>query len=1019
MTRTPAIKSSRLQGLWVLLFAAAQLLQGCDNPACVFGPAGCQEDDGGAGGGDVGSELLADPPQDGELLSPDAPEITAFFPRNDAHPLTPIVLIFSESMAPAGIETAFELVQTSVEIGIPDLPGVPLIGTLVGEGRVAILKIDSPIPGAEALPNGTTYRVELSEGAKLLDRTGQALDLGFLNSVGTFSVAETPSATPELLTMWPQHGTTDQSTMPEIVAVFDRTMNPLSVLNPDAFSVTVNESPPTYDPSPSMLVVDTGITFHYFPQVYTWRSFDPDGEPALLGQDSIVALELAESIVSAQNESYPGSSTSFGTASVNPPATVAITSTPTNAFGMSHINGMIPIEVTVTLQDPAAAGDFLTFYIYGNSEDSGSLSLLSREVAVVDGATEVLLGEPLLDIVDDSFGPRFADGNIYIAASQRRGDVRSPVRMLDTDPLESGDQPAILDTVAPILIGLGADGSQTTEYVSTTSGVTVVGLANEELSAVEVMVLLDGVEITNGELAPVVGANSEGGFVAKPITLDPGIVDPLTLPGAMTVTVYDHAMNPAVPLDLDWRQLGVSGPGAALPGGGDVTVRVFDATNHQPVSGALVISHEVDAAVTDLNEGWTDSAGVTLVLSAPVGATVVTVDAAGYDLFTFHGVPTTRLDVPLQPSTPRPGHIFYIARSDVSLLANPLVEVRVADDRLIGAPVPLSCEDSPEVGVLCDFPIADIAASRFGTPTLLATVNSGPFTPESFLKVAQLDFLTQAAEPDGKVILNFEVPELLPELIVDPEEAAQPAPDAFLNTSLLNTLDTSNLVDGSPRVLIEGAVPSLGTTAVVGAGIANDSRPSDGIWEVQGAFAGAADGVSDGAEDQLGRWVSEGLIEDDLLMRIDLEDTQGNATGRRVRFSELGDDPLTAPHAPDVPVLLSPAVNTGGSDFPVEFLDTLDDTQGGLFRVRLSDVTGRSWEVWCLNGAGSGASITANLPEIVTRGGQPLADGPLDVVVSLLGVPRTEFDPAEFMWGELSANADARAHTAVLGLQQP
>ncbi len=305
-----------------------------------------------------------------------------------------------------------------------------------------------------------------------------------------------------------------------------------------------------------------------------------------------------------------------------------------------------------------------------------------------------------------------------------------------------------------------------------------------------------------------------------------------------------------------------------------------------------------------------------------------------------------------------------------------------------------------------------------GTPTLLATVNSGPFTPESFLKVAQLDFLTQAAEPDVKENLNFEVLELLPSILDDDsEEAAQWAPEASLDTSLLVTLDTSNLVDGSPRVLIEGAVPSLGTTAAVGAGIAHDPPFGSFIWEVQGAFAGAADGVSDDAEDQLGRWVSEGLIEDDLLMRIDLEDTQGNATGRRVRFSELAIAPLLT--APDVPVLSSPVFATGGSAFPVEFLDTLDDTQGGLFRVRLSDVTGRSWEVWCLNEAGSGANITANLPEIVTRGGQPLADGPLDVVVSLLGVPRTEFDPAEFMWGELSANADARAHTAVLGLQQP
>ncbi|MCH2105144.1 MAG: hypothetical protein MK291_00720 [Planctomycetes bacterium] len=71
MQSTLLNSSSRQKGVWLLLFAAAQLLQSCDNPACVFGPAGCQDGAGGTGGGDVGSELLADPPQDGELLSPD------------------------------------------------------------------------------------------------------------------------------------------------------------------------------------------------------------------------------------------------------------------------------------------------------------------------------------------------------------------------------------------------------------------------------------------------------------------------------------------------------------------------------------------------------------------------------------------------------------------------------------------------------------------------------------------------------------------------------------------------------------------------------------------------------------------------------------------------------------------------------------------------------------------------------------------------------------------------------------
>ena len=1012
MSRMPSTHPSSRHGAWALLLVASQLLQGCDNPACIFGPTGCQGGSGGSGGGGVSEGLIASPPQDGEQLSPNAPQITAFFPGNGAHPESPIVLIFSESMAPGGIEDGFDLVLVSPNPSIPDLPGVPLSGALVGEGRVAIL---TPL----GLIGGTSYRVEAAAGTTLLDRTGQVLDLGFSNFVGSFSVAADPSTTPELLTMWPEDGTTDQSTMPQIVAVFDREMDIGTVISPGAFSVTVNGVSPANNPAPAALSVTQLFgTIQTIPQVFTWRSFEADGEPALLGTDSIVALDLAATIRSEENELYPSSSTSFGTASINPPATVAVTSIPTNAFGIAHLNGTIPIEVTVTLEDPAGESDFLTLYEYGVSEEAGSLSLLSREVSLVEGETVVLLGEEELDLVDDSFGARCAEGDVYIAASHRRGSARSPVRLLDTDPDESGDQPAVLDTVAPILLGLGADGSQTTEYVSMTSGVTVVGLADEELAAVEVEVLIDGVTHTNGALAPVIGANSDGGFVATPLEL--GIVDPLTLPGAMSVTVYDRALNAAVPLDVSWRQVGASGPGRALPGGGDVAVRVFDGITGQAVSGALVFSHEVDVRETFLNGGVTDAEGATLVSSGALGATVVTVDAVGYDLFTFHGVPTTRLDVPLRPSVPNPGRIFYTVISDVSDLAAPSVEVRIADDRLIAGHIheATSCSDSP-FGVLCGFPSADLVSGRFGTPTLLATVDQDPFnfSPDSFLKVVQLDFLTEAAGPGEKLSLNFDVVEFLSDVGVDVEERPLSGPGAILDTSMLVALDPLNLLDGEPRVLIEGVVSSLGTTATVGAGIADEIIPGTLVWTVQSAFAGAADGVSSSAEDLLGRWVSQGLIEADLLLRLDLVDTSGNSTGRRVRFSDMEGAPLVV--ASDVPVLQVPVFATGGSAFRLEFTDTLDDTQGGLYQVRMTDVTGRSWEVWRLDELGTGGNLTAHVPEIELFGGQPLADGTLSVVVSLRGLPAAQFDASAFLWSELGTRADVRAHTAPKNLQQP
>ena len=114
---------SSLGPVWAMLVLLTQLLTGCDNPACVFGPTGCQGSDGSGGGGGAGEAgLIANPPQDGERLTPSAPEVTAFFPGNGAPQETPVVLIFSESMDPAGVAEAFELVQESPDPSIPDFP---------------------------------------------------------------------------------------------------------------------------------------------------------------------------------------------------------------------------------------------------------------------------------------------------------------------------------------------------------------------------------------------------------------------------------------------------------------------------------------------------------------------------------------------------------------------------------------------------------------------------------------------------------------------------------------------------------------------------------------------------------------------------------------------------------------------------------------------------------------------------------------------------------------------------------
>src|SRR5204863_2352710 len=68
-----------------------------------------------------------------------------------------------------------------------------------------------------------------------------------------------------------------------------------------------------------------------------------------------------------------------------------------------------------------------------------------------------------------------------------------------------------------------------------------------------------------------------------------------------------------------------------------------------------VFSHQDDMGIIDpVDAQVTDNNGHASVLAAPGPGmeTLVTVIQPGYDLFTFDGVPTSRLGVPLSPAVP-------------------------------------------------------------------------------------------------------------------------------------------------------------------------------------------------------------------------------------------------------------------------------------------------------------------------------------------------------------------------------
>jgi hypothetical protein len=89
-----------------LLLALALGAASCDNAVCVFGPDGCSNPGGTPGG--LGTEA-ATLPGGGEVVRQGRPTIERILPAESgfAHSRAPVVLEFSESMAPSTVLTAF------------------------------------------------------------------------------------------------------------------------------------------------------------------------------------------------------------------------------------------------------------------------------------------------------------------------------------------------------------------------------------------------------------------------------------------------------------------------------------------------------------------------------------------------------------------------------------------------------------------------------------------------------------------------------------------------------------------------------------------------------------------------------------------------------------------------------------------------------------------------------------------------------------------------------------------------
>ena len=123
--------------------------------------------------------------------------------------------------------------------------------------------------------------------------------------------------------------------------------------------------------------------------------------------------------------------------------------------------------------------------------------------------------------------------------------------------------------------------------------------------------------------------------------------------------------------------------------------------------------------------------------SAPNG-TIVTIDAGGYELFTFHGLPLARLSVPLRRSgvpdallqgtvsssnSNLPGFTRYVGDTRIALDGDPLVPVQ-------------SCSFNPSLGLYqCGYGTAPIRSGPLGAASLLVVEPpQTSFDPFRFLR---------------------------------------------------------------------------------------------------------------------------------------------------------------------------------------------------------------------------------------------------------------------------------------------
>jgi hypothetical protein len=1009
------------RALGLALLAPLTVLSGCENPSCVFAAGNCQDipstggggDGPGGGGGIFGSAGEVTPyPVVGNWIDPTPPTYITLLPDGSSIESTGTVWArFSESIDPTSTEGAFEMIDLFFGIPVPLLNPAPL----VGDGTIAVIQPLIP------LQQGTSYLVRLAEGHTLRDLTGQPL-VEPAGALGSFNVGFDGAEPPAIVGIYPKDGAINEGDLSEVTILFDRQMD-VTTFSEASWRVTIDDVSLGAGFPPKVLVPG-GMIPAPIASVYTWSFTGADGYRQSLGQAIELEVNLSPAgnkILDPAGEALPSESFSFRTATFGAPTSVTKLTTPTSAFGAAELSGVTPV-LDVALPAGVEAIDDIVLYGFGlRPGTSDEVFAQTQSRSLVAGQALATYSSTDLDLISGAT-PNFLDGELSFAAAIHRNSLRSQLRVIDGDASVLGDQRLVLDTVPPVLLGLGDDGTQSATFRNDLTDLSVVGLASERIGFARVSIDGGGpANFVGTELPPVVMAD-RGLFVARPVAL--GTVDPL-IPANFTVEVFDRAGNAAIaPMGSQNIQLGGVGFWDPMPL--DLRVEVYDASTLQPVIGALVMIQQDDGGHTFLGSGTTDSAGM-FGFSSVFGATpIITVDAAGYDLFTVQVGGLRVAGIPLQRSNEVAGFVQGSTSSTLPIDIGAF-ERTIGDGRstpgaeLLGT---AACGLLPNSTLVnCPFGPYPIRPGRRGAQTLAITNLAGleatlliPNLAEVFASSFLQAFTLRAPAPavlsgDTDAGVTLDVANLL--FLAGVEEAPVSTEPIIFTAGALTNFATPL---GQPEVSIEAISPGSPDAWIVGAGASLDDPMNDDTWFVRAAWPGVADDQPDGPMGEMGTLMESGTLETDPFLRVNIQDDMGGLAIARAPLSVVALVPVLAPL--DLPVVTAPApAAVVGPSFDATLEDVIpSDVFGiptqGLYLLTLIDPAGRRWTLWAANPAGVGGSVDVHVPDVTAMGGTPLTAGTTVATGTLFADPN--LDPTEFQWSEVPRRAWARSQSAPL-----